>query len=72
MSRASFGSRPAPSSPTSAVFAGLDDELLDARRVLAQGQEEDLRYALDRVLNKVGEFVSTMDCLSPSFSSLVW
>ncbi|KAF8557665.1 hypothetical protein OG21DRAFT_1482127 [Imleria badia] len=40
-------------SPTSTVFEGLDDELRDARRVLSQGQEEDLRYALDRVLNKV-------------------
>lgn len=47
-----------PSSPTSTAFAGLDDELRDARRVLSQGQEEDLRYALDRVLNKVEELVS--------------
>ena len=47
-----------PSSPTSSVFAGLDDELRDARRVLSQGQEEDLRYALDRVLSKVEELVS--------------
>ena len=45
-------------SPTSAVFQGLDDELHDARRVLSHGQEEDLRYALDRVLNKVEELVS--------------
>lgn len=49
---------PAPSSPTSTVLAGLDDELRDARRVLSQGQEEDLRYALNRVLNKVEELVS--------------
>ncbi|KAG9316782.1 hypothetical protein JVU11DRAFT_2846 [Chiua virens] len=37
----------------SAPLENLDDELRDARRVLSQGQEEDLRYALDRVLNKV-------------------
>lgn len=49
---------PAPISPTSTIFAGLDDELHDARRVLSQGQEEDLRYALERVLNKVEELVS--------------
>ncbi|KAF8134473.1 hypothetical protein EV363DRAFT_1160516 [Boletus edulis] len=48
------------SSPTSTVFEGLDDELHDARRVLSQGQEEDLRYALDRVLNKVEELSSLL------------
>ena len=47
-----------PNSPTSTVFAGLDDELRDARRVHSQGQEEDLRYALDRILSKVEELVS--------------
>ncbi|KAN0091311.1 hypothetical protein V8E55_004877 [Tylopilus felleus] len=47
-------------SPTSAVFQGLDDELHDARRVLSHGQEEDLRYALDRVLNKVEELSSLL------------
>ena len=89
LSSVSFGSAstssqpraPAPTSPTSAVFAGLDDELHDARRVLAQGQEEDLRCALDRVLNKVEELVSpcptssdspinhrSCPCCSPLFS----
>ncbi|KAH0828024.1 hypothetical protein J3R83DRAFT_3673 [Lanmaoa asiatica] len=51
---------PTSSSPTSIAFAGLDDELRDARRVLSQGQEEDLRYALDRVLNKVEELSSLL------------
>ncbi|KAG8214087.1 hypothetical protein J3R82DRAFT_10845 [Butyriboletus roseoflavus] len=51
-------SSPAPSSPTSIVLAGLDDELRDAHRVLSHGQEEDLRYALNRVLNKVEELSS--------------
>ncbi|KAI9571179.1 hypothetical protein HD554DRAFT_2079203 [Boletus coccyginus] len=49
-----------PNSPTSTVLAGLDDELRDARRVLSQGQEEDLRYALDRVLDKVEELSSLL------------
>ncbi|KAG6375522.1 hypothetical protein JVT61DRAFT_3081 [Boletus reticuloceps] len=48
------------SSPTSTVFEGLHDELRDARRVLSQGQEEDLRCALDRVLNKVEELSSLL------------
>ncbi|KAH9859000.1 hypothetical protein C2E23DRAFT_716839 [Lenzites betulinus] len=36
-------------------FAELEDELVDTRRVHAQGQEEDLRYALSRTINRVEE-----------------
>ncbi|KIJ68060.1 hypothetical protein HYDPIDRAFT_165792 [Hydnomerulius pinastri MD-312] len=49
-----------PNSPTSAVFVGLDDELRDARRVHSQGQEEDLRYALDRVIKRVEDLSSLL------------
>ncbi|KAH7923165.1 hypothetical protein BV22DRAFT_606119 [Leucogyrophana mollusca] len=44
-----------PKSPTTAVFIAVDDELRDARRVHSQGQEEDLRLALDRVIKRVEE-----------------
>ncbi|OAX41146.1 hypothetical protein K503DRAFT_864101 [Rhizopogon vinicolor AM-OR11-026] len=47
-------------SPTSAVFANIDDELHDARRVHSHGQEEDLRYALDRVIKRVEELSSLL------------
>jgi len=51
-------------SPTSAVFASIDDELHDARRVHSHGQEEDLRYALDRVIKRVEELVRRQVCFS--------
>ncbi|KAF9227176.1 hypothetical protein BS17DRAFT_800266 [Gyrodon lividus] len=49
-----------PNSPTSAMFTDLDHELRDARRVHSQGQEEDLRYALDRVIKRVEELSSLL------------
>jgi hypothetical protein len=51
-------------SPTSTVFASIDEELHDARRVHSHGQEEDLRYALDRVIKKVEELVRRQVCFS--------
>ena len=38
-------------------FSELDDELRDIRRVHSQGQEEDLRYALGRTINRIEELV---------------
>lgn len=38
-------------------LAGLHDELKDFKRVHDQGQEEDLRLALSRTINKVEELV---------------
>ncbi|KAH7888906.1 hypothetical protein F5I97DRAFT_1856474 [Phlebopus sp. FC_14] len=49
-----------PGSPTSAVFTAIDDELRDIRRVHSQGQEEDLRYALDRVIHRVEDLSSLL------------
>ncbi|KAI0674893.1 hypothetical protein C8Q78DRAFT_988687 [Trametes maxima] len=40
-------------------FSDLEDELRDVRRVHAQGQEEDLRYALMKTITRVEE-LSTM------------
>ncbi|KAF9241865.1 hypothetical protein BU15DRAFT_87089 [Melanogaster broomeanus] len=42
------------------MLTGLENELLDARRVHSQGQEEDLRYALDRVIKTVEELSSLL------------
>lgn len=53
-----------PNTPHSAIFSGIDDELRDARRVYSQGQEEDLRYALERVITRVEELVSSTYLLS--------
>ncbi|KAG2135466.1 hypothetical protein DEU56DRAFT_807170 [Suillus clintonianus] len=58
-SRYSSVKEPHPS-PTSAIFAGIDDELRDAWRVHSHGQEEDLRYALDRVIKRVEELSSLL------------
>ncbi|KAG1869756.1 hypothetical protein C8R48DRAFT_699609 [Suillus tomentosus] len=58
-SRHSSIQEPHPS-PTSAIFAGIDDELRDAWRVHSHGQEEDLRYALDRVIKRVEELSSLL------------
>jgi len=52
------------STPHSAIFSGIDDELRDARRVYSQGQEEDLRYALERIIKRVEELVSLTQLLS--------
>ncbi len=44
--------------PTNApYFNEVDDELRDIRRVHSQGQEEDLRYALSRTINRIEELV---------------
>ena len=40
------------------IFSIVEDELHDARRVHAHGQEEDLRLALNMVINRVSELVS--------------
>ncbi len=56
-------------------FIELDDELRDIRRVHSQGQEEDLRYALSRTINRIEELVrrhfffrSTLPLISPPSS----
>lgn len=38
-------------------FSSIDEELRDCRRVQRQGQEEDLREALSRMMAKVEEMV---------------
>jgi hypothetical protein len=40
------------------IFSTIEEELHDARRVHAHGQEEDLRLALNMVINRVSELVS--------------
>jgi hypothetical protein len=40
------------------IFSTIEEELHDARRVHAHGQEEDLRQALNMVINRVSELVS--------------
>lgn len=55
---------PAQEPHPSAIFAGIDDELLDAWRVHSHGQEEDLRYALDRVIKRVEELVRGQVCFT--------
>jgi hypothetical protein len=39
------------------VFLKVEEELHDARRVYSDGQEDDLRYALSMVINRVSELV---------------
>lgn len=39
------------------LFASVEDDLRDVRRVHAQGQEEDLKYALTRTIGRVEELV---------------
>ncbi|CDO75692.1 hypothetical protein BN946_scf184585.g5 [Trametes cinnabarina] len=41
-------------------FAEVEDELRDVRRVHAQGQEEDLRYALNRTITRIEELTSML------------
>ncbi|KAI0769412.1 hypothetical protein BD413DRAFT_613951 [Trametes elegans] len=47
----------APKGPN---FSELEDELRDIRRVHLQGQEEDLRYALNRTINRIEELSSML------------
>jgi len=42
----------------SQLFLTIEDELRDARRVQSHGLEEDLRQALQMVINRVSELVS--------------
>lgn len=44
-----------------AIFQQVADDVQDARRVLAHGQEDDLRTALGRVLGRVDELVRRRD-----------
>ena len=46
------------------IFSIVEEELHDARRVHAHGQEEDLRLALNMVINRVSELVSLILHLS--------
>jgi hypothetical protein len=46
-------------SPSHPLFLTIEQELHDARRVASHGQEEDLRSALNMVINRVIELVST-------------
>jgi hypothetical protein len=39
------------------IFLKVEEELHDARRVHADGQEDDLRYALSMVITRVSELV---------------
>jgi len=39
------------------IFLKVEEELHDARRVQSDGQEDDLRYALNMVINRVSELV---------------
>lgn len=39
------------------LFLKIEEELHDARRVQSDGQEDDLRYALNMVINRVAELV---------------
>lgn len=49
-----------PNTPHSAIFSSIDDELRDVRRVRSQGQEEDLRHALECVIRRVEELSSLL------------
>jgi hypothetical protein len=53
----------AASSP-SAIFTAVSDDLHDARRVYAHGQEEDLKLALSKVITRVEELVQYLTFLS--------
>lgn len=43
------------------LFLKIEEELHDARRVHADGQEDDLRYALNMVIDRVSNLVCTSD-----------
>ena len=42
------------------IFSQIDEELHDARRVYSHGQEEDLRSALNMVIDRVVQLVSLL------------
>ena len=44
-------------SQSNPFFLQIEEELHDARRVQSDGQEDDLRSALDMVINRVSELV---------------
>ena len=46
------------SAPEHPIFAAIDDDLKDARRVGTHGEEEDLRSALEKVIGRIEELVS--------------
>ncbi|KAI6033225.1 hypothetical protein F5J12DRAFT_799566 [Pisolithus orientalis] len=81
LSNLSFGSskssqlRPSgpPVSPNTlhfAIFSSIDDELRDVGRVHSQGQEEDLRHALERVIKRVEELSSLLKVAYKTQSNL--
>jgi hypothetical protein len=43
---------------TQSLLLSVSDDLRDARRVRDHGQEEDLRLATDRLMNRMEELVS--------------
>ena len=45
------------------IFSEIEEELHDARRVYSHGQEEDLRAALNMVIDRVAQLVSFFLCL---------
>lgn len=46
------------------LFLKVEEELHDARRVHSDGQEDDLRYALNMVINRVSNLVRALDSLN--------
>ncbi|EIN11135.1 hypothetical protein PUNSTDRAFT_50239 [Punctularia strigosozonata HHB-11173 SS5] len=44
----------------SQIFLATEDDLRDARRVLTHGQEEDLKYGLERMIKRVEELTSLL------------
>jgi len=51
-------------SATHPIFLQVEEELHDARRVHADGQEDDLRYALNMVINRVSDLVTSPQLLA--------
>ena len=47
--------------PDMSILSTVQDELRDMRRVQQYGQEEDLKDALGRMIQRVEEFVSSSD-----------
>ncbi|TFK53817.1 hypothetical protein OE88DRAFT_1643478 [Heliocybe sulcata] len=44
----------------SSLFTAIDDDLRDARRVCSHGQEEDLKYALEKTTRRIEELTSLL------------
>ncbi|EPQ56862.1 hypothetical protein GLOTRDRAFT_137360, partial [Gloeophyllum trabeum ATCC 11539] len=44
----------------SSLFNAIDDDLRDARRVHSHGQEEDLKYALQKTMSRIEELTSLL------------